>query len=476
LSVLKRFVQDTAVYGLATVLPRVMSIILIGLHTDVLSNRSYADNTSFYVGAAFLNVLLSFGMETAFFRFFSKSENKQRVYTTVLIAITLVSIVAFAVLWLLKTPITNALLLPPQYYNYLLGTTILDALVVAPFAYLRAQGKALRFAGIKIVNLVVYVALNFFFLWAIPTYNMEFSWFDPEDLVQYIFIANLAASAVTLLIIIPDFLRTKLIFDTKIFNELWRYGWPVLVAGLAFVVNENLDKLLLGDLLNKDIMGAYAGCYKLAVFMTIFIQAFRLGAEPFFFNHASAKNATETYATILKYFVVVGATGLLIIIGFIDLFKVLLIRDDSYYIAIGIVPIVLLANLFLGIYHNLSIWYKLTDKTRYGMYFSIVGAGLTVVINLIFIPIAGFMAAAYATLIAYGSMMIISYFIGQKHYKIPYNLTRIGGYLALAIAFSGLSFYVFRENYVVSLILLAVFGALVLKVENKELKRILIKK
>ncbi|KKK77270.1 hypothetical protein LCGC14_2855290, partial [marine sediment metagenome] len=278
------------------------------------------------------------------------------------------------------------------------------------------------------------------------------------------------------LIIIPDFIKTKLIFDPKIFNQLWRYGWPVLVAGLAFVVNENLDKLLLGDLLNKDIMGAYAGCYKLAVFMTIFIQAFRLGAEPFFFNHASAKNAPETYATILKYFVVVGAMGLLIIIGFIDLFKVFLIRDDSYYIAIGIVPIVLLANLFLGIYHNLSIWYKLTDKTRYGMYFSIVGAGLTVLINIVFIPVIGFMAAAYATLIAYGSMMLISYFIGQKHYKIPYNLTRIGGYLTLAIVFSAVSFYVFRENYLVSLILLAAFGALVLKVEIKELKRILLKK
>ncbi|WP_031426801.1 oligosaccharide flippase family protein [Flavimarina sp. Hel_I_48] len=476
MSVLKRFVQDTAVYGLATVLPRVMSIILIGLHTDVLGNRSYADNTSFYVGATFLNVLLSFGMETAFFRFFSKSQNKQRVYSTVLIAITTVSLIAFVLLWFLKTPITTALLLPPQYYTYLLGITILDALVVAPFAYLRAQGKALRFAGIKIANLFVYVVLNFFFLWTIPKYNLQFEWFDPENLVRYIFIANLAASAVTILIILPDFLKTKLIFDRQIFKQLWDYGWPVLVAGLAFAINENLDKLLLGDLLDKNIMGAYAGCYKLAVFMTIFIQAFRLGAEPFFFNHASEKNAPQTYATILKYFVVVGAAGLLIIISFIDFFKVILIRNDSYYIAIGIVPAVLLANLFLGIYHNLSIWYKLTDKTRYGMYFSIVGAGITIVINIVFIPIVGFMAAAYATLVAYGSMMLISYFIGQKHYKIPYNLTRIGSYLIIAILFSGLSFYVFRENYLVSVILLAVFGALVLKLENKELKRILLKK
>ena len=473
MSVLKRFVQDTAVYGLATVLPRVMSIILIGLHTDKLLNSAYAENTSFYVGAAFLNVLLSFGMETAFFRFFSRSENKERVYSTVLLAITIASLGALLILWFLKNPLSEALLLPEEYYYYLLALAVLDALVVAPFAYLRARGKSLRFAGIKLINLAVYVLLNFFFLWAIPHYNLKFSWFDPKNLVQYIFIANLAASGVTLLLILPDFFKTKLVFDRMIFRALWDYGWPVLVAGLAFVVNENLDKLLLGDMLDKDIMGAYSGCYKLAVFMTIFIQAFRLGAEPFFFNHASAKNAPVTYATILKYFVVVGALGLLIIIGFIDVLKVMLIRSSSYYIAIGIVPVVLLANLFLGIYHNLSVWYKLTDKTKYGMYFSILGALLTIGINIIFIPRIGFMASAYATLVAYGAMMLISYVIGQRHYRIPYDIKRIGAYLLMAIGFSALSFYRFRENYSVSVILLLLFSMGVFVAEKKELKRIL---
>lgn len=450
-----------------------MSIILIGLHTDKLLNSAYAENTSFYVGAAFLNVLLSFGMETAFFRFFSKSENKERVYSTVLLAITGVSLIIFIILWFLKAPLSEALLLPEEYYYYLIALVVLDALVVAPFAYLRAQGKSLRFAGIKLINLTVFVILNFFFLWAIPYYELQFSWFDPQNLVQYIFIANLAASGVTLLLIAPDFLKTQLIFDRKIFHELWVYGWPVLVAGLAFVVNENLDKLLLGDMLDKEIMGAYAGCYKLAVFMTIFIQAFRLGAEPFFFNHASARNAKTTYATILKYFVVVGALGLLIIIGFIDILKVMLIRSSSYYIAIGIVPVILLANLFLGIYHNLSVWYKLTDKTRFGMYFSILGALLTIGINVIFIPRIGFMAAAYATLTAYAGMMVLSYIIGQKYYRVPYNLKRIGGYLILAMAFSAISFYRFRENYLVSVILLTVFLTTVFLAEKNELKRIL---
>ena len=473
MSVLKGFVKDTAVYGLATILPRLMNLFLISLHTDSLETSGYADNTAFYVGAAFLNVLLAYGMETAFFRFFSKAEDENKVYSTVLIALTVTSLIAFAVLYALREPICEALELPVEYFGYLLGVSILDALVVAPFAYLRAKGKALRFTGIKITNLAIYVVLNIFFLWAIPEFNMQFSWYDPTALLTYIFAANLAASAVTFLLIAPDFFRIKLVFDKQLFGQLWQYGWPVLVAGLAFVVNENLDKLLIGNMLDKDIMGAYSGCYKLAVFMTIFIQAFRLGAEPFFFSHAKNKNAPTTYATILKYFVVVGAAGLLFIVCFIDFFKALLISDSSYFKAIEIVPYILLANLFLGIYHNLSVWYKLTDKTRYGMYFSILGAALTIALNWYFIPLIGFMASAYTTVVAYGTMMLISYFYGQKYYQIPYNVSRISIYLILATSGALVSFYFFRSNYGVNSIIFLAFMGLTLLLEQKELKAIL---
>ena len=473
MSVLKRFVKDTAIYGLATILPRVMSFVLIGLHTDKLETTGYAENTSFYIGAAFLNVLLTYGMETAFFRFFSRSDKKEQVYSTVLIALTVTSCIAFVILWLLKEPITEALELPVRYMGYLIGVTILDTLVVAPFAYLRAKGKALRFAGIKLTNLAIYVSLNFFLLWAIPHFSLSFEWYDTNELLTYIFMANLAASAVTLFLILPDFFKTKLVFDKQIFAQLWNYGWPVLVAGMAFVINENLDKLMLGNMLDKDIMGAYSGCYKLAVFMTIFIQAFRLGAEPFFFNHAKNKNAPITYATILKYFVIVGAGGLLIIVCFVDIFKEILIRDQEYWKALEIVPYVLLGNLFLGIYHNLSVWYKLTDKTRYGMYFSLLGAGLTILLNLFLIPVTGFMASAYATVAAYGVMMLISYFYGQKYYHIPYNVSRIALYLFVATAGALVSFYIFRENYIMSALLILAFTGLVFFLEKNELKSIL---
>lgn len=473
MSTLKRFFKDTVIYGLATVLPRVMGIILVRLHTDTLPRDGYADVASFYVGAAFLNIILTYGMETAFFRFFSKSDQKEKVYSTVFISLTASTLLISLLLYACKTPILQALELPASYFWYLAGVVLLDTLVVAPFAYLRARGKALRFAGFKLANLFIYVALNFFFLWAIPKFDWQFSWYDTTDVRQYIFIANLAASIVTLLLILPEFFRVKAVFDKKIFKKLWSYGWPIMIAGLAFVVNEQLDKLFINKMMDKDTGGAYAACYKIAVFMTIFIQAFRLGAEPFFFNHAKEKNAPGTYALILKYFVIVGAFGLLLITAFVDIIKNELINDPSYHLAMEIVPYILLANLCLGIYHNLAIWYKLTDKTKYGMYFSIVGALITICFNIFLIPVIGFMASAYATLAAYGTMMILSYTFGKKYYPIPYELKRISTYLLLAIIGSGISFYIFRANYLVSAILLGIFALVIFFMERKQLKAIL---
>jgi len=242
---------------------------------------------------------------------------------------------------------------------------------------------------------------------------------------------------------------------------------------LAFVINEQLDKLLINNFEGKDMGGAYAGCYKLAVFMTIFIQAFRLGAEPFFFNQAKEKNAPQTYATILKYFVIVGSFGLLLITCFIDILKDILIKNIDYHQALNIVPIVLLANLCLGIYHNLSIWYKLTDKTRYGMYFSLMGAGITIVFNLIMIPLIGYIAAAWATLLAYGFMMIISFSFGRKEYPIPYNIPRILSYLLLSTTLAAISFIFFQKDYGISIILLILFLSIIVLLEKKELLKLI---
>ncbi|ALJ05552.1 polysaccharide biosynthesis protein [Pseudalgibacter alginicilyticus] len=470
---LKKFFKDTIIYGLATVLPRLMNFVLVPLHTEKLNTSSYSDNTTFYIYAAFFNVLLTYGMETAFFRFFSKSEEKGKVFSTVFISLVVTTLLFLVPVVSYSTQLAALVNLDTNYFNLLVGVLALDALVVAPFAYLRATGRPIKFTAIKLSNIAVYVLLNFFFLWAIPKFGMSFSNYDSNDLVKYIFISNLTASITTLLLLSPYFFKTKLEFSIKIFKQLFSYGWPIMVAGLAYVINENFDKWLLPTVLGKDINGAYSGCYKIAVFMTIFIQAFRLGAEPFFFNYAKEKNAQKTYAVIMKYFVICGSLMMVGIVAYLNIFKELIVRDESYWVAIEIVPVVLLANLCLGIYFNLAIWYKLTDKTRFGMYISIIGAFITIVFNYLMIERIGFMASAWATLAAYASMMMISYTLGKKHYPVPYDVIKIGSYLGLAILLSAISYYRFNTNYYISTVIVLVFLGIIFISEKNEIKQLL---
>ncbi|MCG9971379.1 oligosaccharide flippase family protein [Christiangramia crocea] len=478
MSTLKRFFQDTLIYGFATVFPRLMNFVLVPLHTNILPAEEYSVNTVFYVWAAFFNVILTYGMETSFFRFFSREKEKGRVFSTAFIALTVTTVIFAAGVFIFQDSLIALMDLDPFYFQLLFSVLVLDTLVVVPFAYLRATGRPGKFAGIKIINILIYVILNFYFLWFVrdyPQYAPQFvlNNYGPKDIVGYIFMANVAASGATFLLLLPYFFRTRISFEFSIFRQMWKYGWPIMVAGIAFVINENLDKLLIKDMISEEVMGAYSGCYKLAVFMTIFVQAFKMGAEPFFFNHSQKENAREIYAEILKYFVICGSLIFLVLVSFIDVFKALVIRDSEYWMAIGIVPIILLANLFLGVYHNLSVWYKLTDRTRTGMYISIFGAIITILLNIFLIPVMGFMAAAWATLVAYGSMMLISYFLGKKYYPVPYNVKKISFYLLLSVGLSILSFSFFRENYIVGIAITGVFLLTVFSLERKQLYKIL---
>jgi O-antigen/teichoic acid export membrane protein len=374
---------------------------------------------------------------------------------------------------LFRIPISEALRINTDFYTLLVGITLIDTLIVIPFAYLRVTGRPVKFAILKLINVLIIVVLNVLLL--SKTYGLESlrQVFNVDNNVEYIFIANLIASAVVLILVLPYFFKTKLQYDTTVLKQLLRYGWPIMVAGLAFVINENLDKWLLPDMEGEFINGAYSACYKLAVFMTLFIQAFRMGAEPFFFSHSDEENATQTYATILKYFTIVGALGLMIVVIYIDVLRPIFIKKESYLLALDIVPIVLLANLCLGIYHNLSIWYKLTDRTRFGMYISIIGAAVTIAFNLIFIPKIGFMACAYATLIAYALMMFISYFLGRKYYPVPYDINRIAIYLLVSAGLSFITYYHFDRNMLLGTVFLLLYLALIVFLERKELKQIL---
>ena len=483
MSALKKFFKDTIIYGIAAILPRAINIGLVKLHTSVFGAEKYAVNTDYYVYAAYLNALLTYGLETAFFRFFSKEQEKGKVISTSFISL-LISTILFLIIGLLSAEsITN-------FFNFenilhvkiLIWTVFFDTIVVIPFAYLRVTNKPVRFTAIKIFNIVVFAFLNILFLWVIPNgylsdsilpHALKFYKEGTPDVI-FIFLANVIASLLTLVPLLPILFKIKWKLHFSILKKLLNYSIPIMIGSLAYVTNENIDKLFLGDLVGDKEMGVYAACYKLGVFMTLYITAFRLGAEPFFFNHSKEKNAKHNYATILKWFTILGTIFMLIVVCYIDLFAGLLLGKKEYFEALKIVPIILLANLCLGIYNNLSIWYKLTDKTRYGMYISIFGVLITITFNIIMIPIIGFMGSAWATLAAYGSMMIISYFLGKKHYAVPYNAKSVLFYLILASVLSFISFIdAFRGNYYVATTLVLVFLSIIFLFEKKELKQLL---
>jgi len=482
LSTLKRFFKDTIIYGIAAVLPRVINFLMVRVHTDALPPDSFSENTYFYIWAALFSVLLTFGMETAFFRFYNKENKKDTLVSTAFITM-LFTVAVFVVL--LAVFFDSFLGLfdfesNPLRLKLFIGILVLDTIAMVPFAYLRASNRPIKYAVIKLINVAVIVIVTLLGLKYIPMFleqgkslpEIITSNYDKTPKVNYIFIANILGSAISFILLIPILAKFKMNFDFKLLKRMLAYSWPIAIAGIAYVINENLDKYLIKNMIGDSEMGIYAACYKLAIFMSLYIMAFRLGAEPFFFNHADKKNAKETYAKIMNYFVIVGALVFVGIVVYIDILKQLFINKE-YWDAIMIVPIVLLAYLFLGIYHNLAIWYKLTDKTRYGMYFSIFGALITVIINVWLIQKIGIIASAWATLIAYASMAIISYFYGKKHYPIQYNLQKMGIYLASSIVISYLSFVQFRGNYWVSTLFVLIFAGIIYWNEKDELKQLL---
>ena len=446
-----------------------LNFLLVPLHTQSLPVTDYAENTAFYVYAAFFNVLLTYGMETSFFRFFTDRKQKDRVLGTATISLLITTAFVFVVLFAQAAPIAAFVGMSTYHFTLLLGVLLCDTLVVIPFAHLRASGKANRFTSLKLLNVGLYTGLNLMFLWWIPRTDGLFLQDDP---VQYVFIANFVASATVFLFVLPFYFRLSWQWSRPVQRQMLRYGAPIMIAGLAFVVNENLDKLLIRHYIDDATMGAYSGCYKLAVFMTLFVQAFRLGAEPFFFKYAKQKDAPQVYALILKYFVLCGAGLFLGVCVFLDPLKELLIRNESYWVAMQIVPLILFANLLLGIYHNLSVWYKLTDRTSVGMYISLGGALATIGLNVWLIPTIGFMGSAWATLIAYGSMAGVSYVLGRRYYPIPYHVWRLLLYLSISIGMGWLYIQQIGNNLWVGTLMLFVFLLLGLLLEKNELKQL----
>lgn len=420
-------------------------------------------------------------METAFFRFFNKEVDKSKVVSTSAISLIFSSIGFFSLALFFKEHIAALTDIRVDYIQLVIWILLLDALVIIPFAWLRANEKPLRYSVIKILNVAVNLGLNVFLLLYLSKLTAEPSLLDhvcKDDYeINYIFISNLVASALTLILLLPFYTKIKYKFDVVLWKKMMKYAFPILIAGVAYSINETFDRILLDRLLPEDaaehLVGVYSACYKLALFMTLFATAFRLGIEPFFFNYADHKNAPQTYARITRFFTAFGAFILLAVVVFVHILKRIIILDDSYWEAVKIVPIILLANLCLGIYHNLSVWYKITDRTKFGGYISVAGAVITLLLNFLLIPKYTYIGSAIATLAAYGIMMLLSWYFGRKYYPIPYDLKKIGLYLMLSIVFSVLSFYVFDSNYLISIPLLLVFLVVLYVSEKREIRQIL---
>ena len=482
----KNLFKQTAIYGLATVVPRMFSFFLVPLYTDLLPKAEYGKISVIFAYMICFNVVLAYGMETAFFRFYNKETNKNAVVETTSVSLFWTSIVFLFIALLTRNLLSLWTGIDQQYISYTIWILVLDALVIVPFSKLRVKQQPTKYAIIKIGNVVVNLLLNIFFLIYLPAiaqsnpdHFLSFLYVDDFQ-IGYIFVSNIVASLVTFLVLSPNYLLLKWHFDFALWKRMMQYGMPIMIAGIAFAINEQFDKILLGKLLPANIaaaeVGVYSACYKLGLFMVLYRTAYTLGIEPFFFSHSDNKDAPQTYATVTKYFVIFGSFILLSVIVFADLLKIIMIQDESYWEAMKVVPLIILANFFLGIYTNLSVWYKLIDKTHIGAYISVVGAIITLVLNYLLIPTMSYYGSAIATIAAYGSMMTISYYFGNKYYPIPYDTNKIMMYLLLSIGFSAVSFYGFRENYFVGIPLLLVFLYFIYHNEKEVLIKILKRK
>ena len=480
MSLYKKLLNQTAIYGIATVLPRMLSFLLVRLYTDYMPAEEYGEVSVIFSYLVFFNVILSYGMETSFFRFYNTEENKRSVVATASISLLFTTLAFVGIALSSRNSIAEWSDIKVDYILYTILILALDALVVIPFSKLRALGHSLKYAIIKISNVAINLGLNIFFIVFLPKWQEGNSFletlFIPNFQIGYIFISNLVASLFTLLVLLPDYFKQSWQFDANLWKRMLRYGFPILIAGIAFAINEHFDKILLEWLgVPLQAIGAYSACYKIGMFMVLFRTAYTLGIEPFFFSHAKNANAQQTYADITKYFVIFGSMMSLGVIVFADLLKHILVPNEAYWSAMNIVPLIVLANFFLGIYTNLSVWYKLIDKTKIGAYISIIGASVTLILNFLLIPVIGFVGSAIATILAYGTMMFISYVLGQKKYPIPYDKAKIATYLGLSTVLSFMSFYItpLRETYVFGILSLLIFAYFVYRNEKQLFARLL---
>lgn len=465
MSVVKKLASQTAVYGVSSIVGRVLTYFLVPVYTGAFAAAEYGVVTGLYAYVSFLNVVFTYGMETTFFRFANRPDaDRRELYDRTLSLLLVSTVVLTGLLMLLARPLLGLLDIPAAHKQYAVWVALilgLDALTAIPFARLRLENKARKFATIKLMGIVANVALNLFFIvlcpavlsgkWVPTLQPLVARLYDPTMGVGYVFLSNLFASGLTLLLLWRELLDFRFRLAAAFLRPLLQYAYPLMLMGLAGMVNETLDRILLPMWLPKNFypgqssltaVGIYGACYKLSIFMQLVIQAFRYAAEPFFFAQKADKNSPATFAMILKWFTLCCAVIFVGISLNVEDIAGRFLQRPEYLQGLVVVPILLLANLFLGMYYNLSVWYKLTDKTYYGTYIGAGGAVLTIALNFLLIPLLGYLGSAIATLACYFMMAVLCWRLGERHFPVPYPALRLGLWLLFASALVALGWWV----------------------------------
>ena len=428
--------KDTAIYGLSSIIGRFLNYLLVPLYTAQLSAASggYGIITNIYAYVALAMVLLTFGIETTYFRFTNKTHtDSQTVYGTTLITVGSVSLVFAVLVLLLLSPVSQLMGYGdhPEYVGVMAVTVAIDAFLCIPFAHLRQQKKALKFAALKLLNIAVSILLNLIY----------FYFMDGKD-VGYAFYINLVCTVMLAVCLITEYTGFRWKLDTKLLKNMLSYSWPILVLGVAGILNQTADKMLFPYIYEGSDgmkqLGIYGACSKIAMIMAMITQAFRFAYEPIVFAGVKDKDQHEMYEKAMKFFIIFTLLAFLIVVAYMDILKVLIIRNPDYWVGLEVVPIVMAAEIMMGIYFNLSFWYKIIDKTIWGAIFSGIGCAVLLAVNIIFVPKYGYMACAWGGFAGYGVAMLVSYFVGQKYYPLNYPLKEIALYVVLAFVLFGL--------------------------------------
>jgi O-antigen/teichoic acid export membrane protein len=491
LSGIKKLAGQTLWYGASSIFGRFLNYLLTPLLVTIFASGEYGKISTLFTIAAFLNIVYTYGLETSYFRF-SALQPEGKIYNTCSSSIIITTVLFTGLLLLSAKNFASFLEMPknPEYISWVILIVALDTLSVMPFAKLRFEGRPRKFAAIKILNILINVGLVIFFLVVCKNAhekdadNFFATIYNPKIGLGYVILANLAASGITLLLLVKEFFQFRFQLNPGFWKEMMSYSWPLIIVGFGGMINETIDRIMLLKLLPGTTeqafsqSGIYSANYKLAVLIVLFIQAFRMGAEPFFFKQSTSENAQRTYARVMKFFVIACCLCFLGVTLFLDIWKYFMgTKRPEYYTGLKVVPILMTAKIFLGIYYNLSIWYKIKNRNLTGAWITLGGAAITILFNWIFIPILGYIACAIATLLCYGFMMAVSYRLGQKHYPIPYAWKKLLAYIAICLILFGLhqAFLLLDMNKWinrgVATTFFGLFVFLVLNVERKEFER-----